>query len=136
MNTPRAITPLPQSGCLNEWGQLKGGRPFYPTSGSFEIHSLFDKQANQIIFTKCAITPTGSRFRRAIHHYPLVGPSKGARIGKATSNFSKPNGSVKKRASPELLKPHRESEPRRCTTSIWALCIRLSGDHGIPQLHR
>ena len=50
----------PQSGWLDEWGRLKGGRPLYPTPGSYEFLRLFDKTEKMLcIFPRCAAFLTG-----------------------------------------------------------------------------
>ena len=43
--------PPPQSGWLDEWGRLKGGRPFYPTRGSYKIYPLLDKTKERFTYS-------------------------------------------------------------------------------------
>ena len=47
----------PQSGWLDEWGRLKGGRPFYPTPGLSKILSLSDKETECIAYLRIVPHP-------------------------------------------------------------------------------
>lgn len=61
----------PQSGWLDEWGRLKGGRPFYPTPGSSEILSLFDKATECISYSQIVPHPP-TELKELLDSYPDV----------------------------------------------------------------
>jgi len=61
----------PQSGWLDEWGRLKGGRPFYPKPGSSEILSPFDEATECISYSRIVPRPpTG--LKELLGSYPDV----------------------------------------------------------------